>query len=197
MSLSPSFEQLIQSLSKLPGVGRRSASRHALHLMQSRQDAENLLRSLSRALENLRPCSKCQNLCEDELCNICKDPKRQSEVVCVVERLADLQAFERSGAYRGAYFVLGGTLSPLDGIGPDQLQIPLLVSRCQNGEIQEVILATGSSAEGESTAHYLDHVLSKCGTKLSRLARGIPMGADLEYLDEHTLSRALEARTLL
>lgn len=197
MSLSPSFEQLIQALCKLPGVGRRSASRHALHLMQSRADAEGLVRSLQKALHELRPCSKCQNLCEDELCSICKDPKRQSDLVCVVERLSDLQAFERSGAYRGSYFVLGGTLSPLDGIGPTQLNIPQLVQRCQAGEIGEVILATGSSAEGESTAHYLDHVLSKCGIKISRLARGIPMGADLEYLDEHTLSRALEARTQL
>jgi recombination protein RecR len=197
MSISPILDNLSRALTALPGVGRRSANRHALYLLQNRDDAAQLISTLSQALEKLSPCSKCRNLCEGELCSICQDPYRSCETLCVVERLADLQAFERGGAYRGRYFVLGGVLSPLDGVGPEQLGIPDLLRLCHTENVSEVILAMGSSSEGEATAHFLDQALGASAVRRTRLARGIPMGAELEYMDENTLSRALEARSTI
>jgi len=188
-------ERLIQLLARLPGLGPRSARRATLHLLRKR---ETLLDPLTRALEavgrNIRRCSRCGNLDTTDPCAICADPKRDPKVICVLEEVADLWAMERTGAFKGAYHVLGGHLSALDGIGPEDLSIGALVARASQGEVEEVILATNLTVDGQTTAHYIAERLEPTGVKVTRLAHGVPVGGELDYLDDGTLTAALRAR---
>jgi recombination protein RecR len=187
---------LIQFLAKLPGLGPRSARRAALHLIKRRESLMTpLAAALAAAAAAIRPCPICDNLDTVEPCAICRDPRRDDGTICVVEDLADLWALERTGAYRGRYHVLGGTLSALDGVGPEDLAIGRLVARVKPG--QELILALNATVEGQTTAHYLADRLSGAGVKLSRLAQGVPIGGELDYLDDGTLTAALTARRSL
>jgi recombination protein RecR len=190
------LDTLIQLLAKLPGLGPRSARRAALHLVKRRESLlEPLAVALAKAAEAIRPCSACGNLDTVEPCTICRDPERDATTICVVEDLADLWALERTGAFRGRYHVLGGTLSALDGIGPEDLNIERLLARIRPG--QEVILALNATVEGQTTAHYLVDRLAERDVKISRLAQGVPIGGELDYLDDGTLTAALKARRAL
>ena len=189
------IERLIQMLARLPGLGPRSARRAALHLLK-RKDAilAPLIQALTEAAANVRACGACGNLDTADPCGICADPKRDGSVVCVVEDVADLWAMERTGAYLGHYHVLGGALSALDGVGPEELRIPKLVERVRATRTAEVILATNATVEGQTTAHYIAERLAGSGVKVSGLAQGIPVGGELDYLDDGTLSAALKSR---
>jgi recombination protein RecR len=187
------LDALIQLLAKLPGLGPRSARRAALHLVKRRESLlEPLAAALTRAAEAIRPCSVCGNLDTIEPCAICRDRERDATAICIVEDLADLWALERTGAFRGRYHVLGGTLSALDGIGPEDLNIDRLLARIRPG--QELILALNATVEGQTTAHYLVDRLAGREVQISRLAQGVPIGAELDYLDDGTLTAALKAR---
>jgi recombination protein RecR len=189
------ISRLIQELSRLPGIGEKTASRLALHILRSsRESAESLSRAILEVKEKIRLCSRCFNLTDQDLCRICQDAKRNQEVVCVVSGPEDLMALERSGGYRGLYHVLHGVLSPLEGIGPQDLRLEELLSRLRGGTIQEVILATNPSVEGEATAQYLSQVIKPLGVRVTRIARGVPMGGDLQYIDQVTLAKSLENR---
>ncbi len=189
------IDSLIHLLAKLPGLGPRSARRAVLHLMKRR---ESLLAPLTRALEdaaeNITTCSTCGNLDIRDPCAVCSDPKRNDALICVVEDVADLWALERTPAFRGRFHVLGGTLSALDGIGPEDLNIPGLLNRARSDGVQEVILATNATVDGQTTAHYIAERLVDCNVEISGLAHGVPVGGELDYLDEGTLSAALKAR---
>jgi recombination protein RecR len=189
------IDQLIQLLAKLPGLGPRSARRAALHLIKRR---ESLLVPLTGALEdaarNIRACSTCGNLDTRDPCAICTDARRNEALICVVEDVADLWALERTAVFRGHYHVLGGTLSALDGIGPEDLNIQGLVARARASEVHEVILATNATVDGQTTAHYITDRLADCSVIVSGLAHGVPVGGELDYLDDGTLSAALKAR---
>ena len=189
------IETLIQLLARLPGLGPRSARRAALHLIAKR---EQLLLPLATALqrtgEAIRTCSRCGNIDTADPCGICVDARRQPGVICVVEQVGDLWALERSGAFRGLYHVLGGTLSALDGRGPAQLRIGSLVERATAPEVEEVILALGATVDGQTTAHYVAERLATSGAAVTRLAHGVPVGGELDYLDDGTLTAALKAR---
>lgn len=188
-------QELIDELSRLPGVGPKSAQRIAFHLLQTEDDqAKRLAQVLLEVKERVRFCDTCGNVAEDVLCNICRDPRRQQTSICVVEESKDVQAIERTREFRGLYHVLGGAISPIEGIGPDNLRIKELMSRLSNPDIQEVIIATDPNLEGEATATYLTRMLSPLGIRISRLASGLPVGGDLEYADEVTLGRAFEGR---
>jgi recombination protein RecR len=187
------LDTLIQLLAKLPGLGPRSARRAALHLIKRRESVlEPLAAAMAKAAEAIRPCPVCGNLDTVEPCSICRDPERDTSAICVVEDLADLWALERTGAFLGRYHVLGGTLSALDGVGPDDLNIDRLLSRLRPG--QELILALNATVEGQATAHYLADRVAGRGIKISRLAQGVPIGGELDYLDDGTLTAALKAR---
>jgi len=187
------LDTLIQLLAKLPGLGPRSARRAALHLIKRRESLMTPLASaLAQAAEAIRPCPVCGNLDTVEPCAICRDPQRDGAVICVVEDLADLWALERTGAFRGRYHVLGGTLSALDGIGPEELNIARLIPRLGPGS--ELILALNATVEGQTTAHYIADRAASTGARISRLAQGVPIGGELDYLDEGTLTAALKAR---
>jgi recombination protein RecR len=189
------LDRLVQLLAKLPGLGPRSARRAALHLLKRRESLmEPLASALSDAAQRIRACSVCGNLDTAEPCGICRDPRRDAGLVCVVEDVADLWAIERSSAFRGRYHVLGGTLSALDGVGPEDLHIDALVRSVTAGGAREVILAMNATVEGQTTAHYIMDRLAGSGAQISRLAHGVPMGGELDYLDEGTLSAALAAR---
>ena len=189
------LDRLVQLLAKLPGLGPRSARRAALHLLKRRESLmEPLASALSDAAQRIRACSVCGNLDTAEPCGICRDPRRDAGLVCVVEDVADLWAIERSSAFRGRYHVLGGTLSALDGVGPEDLHIDALVRSVTAGGAREVILAMNATVEGQTTAHYIMDRLTGSGAQISRLAHGVPMGGELDYLDEGTLSAALAAR---
>ena len=189
------LSRLIQELSRLPGIGEKTASRLALHILRSpRESAESLSRAILEVKEKIRLCSRCFNLTDQDLCRICQDAKRNQEVVCVVSGPEDLMALERSGGYQGLYHVLHGVLSPLEGIGPQDLRLEELLSRLRGGTIQEVILATNPSVEGEATAQYLSQVIKPLGVRVTRIARGVPMGGDLQYIDQVTLTKSLENR---
>jgi recombination protein RecR len=182
-------------LAKLPGIGRKTALRLTYHLLKRPADqSRRLAEALLTLADRVRHCGRCHNLTEDEVCAICLDPRRESATVCVVEEAADIGAIERSGEYRGTYHVLGGRLSPLDGVGPDDLTIPALAKRVEAGGITEVIIATNPSLEGEATALYLQRQLVPLGVTVSRIARGLPVGGDLEYADGVTIAQALSAR---
>jgi recombination protein RecR len=191
---SNAVEVAIAALTKLPGLGRKSAQRLVFFLLKvPRAEVEALAASLIALKEKVRSCSRCFNITEADPCPICASPQRESRVICVVEEANDVLALERTGEYRGLYHVLGGALSPLDGVGPDNLKVRELVARLKGG-IDEVILATNPTVEGEATAIYLANLLRPLGPRLTRIARGIPVGGDLEYADEITLTRALEGR---
>jgi len=190
------LDTLIQLLAKLPGLGPRSARRAALYLLKRREILlEPLAAALARAATAIRPCSVCGNLDTLEPCTICRDPERDSTTICVVEDLADLWALERTGAFAGRYHVLGGTLSALDGIGPEELNIERLLARVRPG--QELVLALNATVEGQTTAHYLVDRLAGRDIKVSRLAQGVPIGGELDYLDDGTLTAALKARQVV
>jgi recombination protein RecR len=191
----PVIEELTREFSRLPGVGPKTALRLVHHLMKgSADDARRLSRAIHDVADRIRPCRRCGNFSEDELCSVCSNPRRDSATVCVVEEAYEVSAIERTGRYGGLYHVLGGRLSPLDGIGPDQLNVAGLISRIRDEGVQEVIVATNSSVEGEATAVYLENVVRPMGPRVTRLARGIPIGSDLEYVDGTTLAEAIVGR---
>jgi recombination protein RecR len=194
-ALPPPLARLIQELVKLPGVGEKTATRLAFHLLRTeRHDVEQLADALIVMRDQTKLCSVCLGLTADDPCALCQDPRRDLETVCVVERPADLIAVERSGQFKGRYHVLHGCLAPLDGVGPEQLRIQELLRRLREGAVREVILATNPTVEGEATALYLSRLLKPLGVRVSRIAHGLPMGADVEYADTETLGRALEGR---
>lgn len=192
---SISVEHLIQYLARLPGLGPRSARRVVLHLIKRR---DSLLRPLIRAMEgvadSIRPCTTCGNLDTSDPCGVCSDARRDHGTICVVADVADLWALERTAVFRGVYHVLGGTLSALDGIRPDDLNIPALVRRAESGAITEIVLALGATVDGQTTAHYIADSLDRNRVTVTALAHGVPVGGELDYLDEGTLSTALRAR---
>jgi recombination protein RecR len=189
------IQELIDELGRLPGVGPKSAQRIAFYLLQADEDqAKRLAEVLTEVKERVRFCEQCGNVAEAELCTICRDPRRSRASICVVEESKDVQAIERTREFKGLYHVLGGAISPIEGIGPDNLRIKELVARLADPEIKEVIIATDPNLEGEATATYLTRMLSPMGITISRLASGLPVGGDLEYADEITLGRAFEGR---
>ncbi len=186
------LERLVEALRVLPGVGPRSAQRMAYHLLQrDRGGAEQLARALTEAVSRVRHCALCNNYTEDEVCALCRSPRRDRSLLCVVETPADLAMVEQTSAYAGMYFVLMGRLSPLDGIGPHDIGLAKLLARAGAGEVAEVVLATNFTNEGEATAHYVAEMLRARGVRVSRIARGVPLGGELEYVDAGTLSQAL------
>lgn len=194
MSFSPLIRQLIDALRILPGVGQKTAQRMALHLLErDRSGGLRLAQALSRAMEGVGHCRQCRTLSEDELCPQCNDPRRDDELLCVVEGPLDVFAVEQTG-YRGRYFVLKGHLSPLDGLGPEAIGIPELEARIAAGAFREVILATNPTVEGEATAHYIAQLLAPRGLVLSRIAHGVPLGGELELVDGGTLAHAMAGR---
>lgn len=191
----PSLERLVLILARLPGIGKKSATRIALKLVGSSEaDCRELARAIVEASEKTVACSTCGALTEDDPCPICTDPRREEGVICVVERPSDLIALERTSRFRGRYHVLGGLLSPLDGVGPEDLSIPRLAERAKEEAVSEVILALNPTAEGEATSLYLARALEPCGVRVTKLASGIPVGGDLDLADELTLGTALEER---
>jgi recombination protein RecR len=192
------IDDLATELSRLPGIGRKTALRLTYHLLRQPTDqTRRLAQALLTLGEKVRPCARCFNLTEEEVCSICRDPRRDPSIICVVEQASDIGAIERAGGgeYRGLYHVLGGRLSPLDGVGPDDLTIAALVGRAGEGsEVREVIVATNPSLEGDATALYLQGQLASQGITVSRIARGLPVGGDLEYADGVTIAQALAAR---
>jgi len=192
------IQDLIDELGKLPGIGPKSAQRIAFHLVQSeRVDVNRLVEVLRLVKEKVRFCSSCFNVAEEEECKICRDPRRENSTICVVEESKDVVAIERTREFRGKYHVLGGAISPIDGIGPEQLRIRELLARLSDSNITEVIIATDPNLEGEATATYLARTIKPLGIEISRLASGLPVGGDLEYADEVTLGRAFEGRRSL
>jgi recombination protein RecR len=186
------LERLIEALRTLPGVGPRSAQRMAYHVLQhDRGGAERLANALSSALDTVRHCSRCNNFTEEDVCSLCRSPRRDASLLCVVETPADLATVEQSLSYSGMYFVLMGRLSPLDGIGPRDIGLDRLFARAIDGVVQEVILATNFTNEGEATAHYVAEMLRSNPVKVSRIARGVPLGGELEYVDFGTISQAI------
>jgi len=191
----PSLEKLIQQLARLPGIGQKSAARIALHILKSRREmAEGLATALIDVKDKIRFCSICYNLTDSDPCPICADQHRANGVICIVEGPGDQLAIEESGVFKGRYHVLHGVLSPLDGIGPEDLKVGELLNRLEREKTQEVILATNPSAEGEATAAFLAKCLSDKGLKITRIALGVPMGGDLKYMDSQTLRHALMSR---
>jgi recombination protein RecR len=190
------IDDLATELSRLPGIGRKTALRLTYHLLrQSPDQTKRLATALLTLGERVRPCRQCFNLTEDELCSVCRDPRRDPTVICVVEQASDIGAIERAGEFRGVYHVLGGRLSPLDGVGPDDLTIEALVTRLADApDVREVIIATNPSLEGEATALYVQGQIAPRGVAVSRIARGLPVGGDLEYADGVTIAQALAAR---
>jgi recombination protein RecR len=187
--------QLVQLLAKLPGVGEKTATRLAFHVLKAPPSyAEELARAITDVKQRLRPCSVCCHLTEHDPCALCSDPRRDGAQLCVVALPQDLMAIERTGSFRGRYHVLHGVLSPLDGVGPDELRIKPLLERLGRGEVQEVILATSPSVEGDATALYLAKLIKPLSIRVTRIASGVPIGGELEYADGVTLNRALESR---
>ncbi|WP_372678251.1 recombination mediator RecR [Desulfosarcina sp.] len=190
-----SIKTLIRSLARLPGIGQKTAERLAMHILQQPdEDAHRLARSIVELKKKLRLCSRCYALSDDALCRICNDPSREIGLICVVEQPADMASIEKSGAFKGCYHVLGGFLSPMDGVGPADIKIAELVSRVENEDVREIILATGTNVEGESTAAYIAGILAAMPVKVTRIASGVPMGGDLKYVDQVTLKRAMDSR---
>ncbi len=189
------IDDLAAELARLPGIGRKTALRLTYHLLkQAPEQSRRLADALVTLAERVRPCALCFNLTEEEVCAICRDPRRDRTVLCAVEEASDIGAIERTGEYRGLYHVLGGRLSPLDGVGPEDLTIQQLATRLEEGTVREVIIATNPSLEGEATALYLQRQLGRQGLAVTRIARGLPVGGDLEYADGVTIAQALAAR---
>ncbi len=195
MHLSPLIDELIEALRCLPGVGPKSAQRMALHLLErDRSGGERLAQKLTAAMQAVGHCESCRTLTEETQCRVCRSGRRNDKLLCVVENPADMLALEQTGIYDGQYFVLLGHLSPLEGIGPEELGLQALLERLQNSPVEEVILATNPTLEGETTAQYLVELLAPLGLKITHLAQGVPLGGELEYLDGGTLSRAFAGR---
>ncbi|HEU0015150.1 MAG TPA: recombination mediator RecR [Longimicrobium sp.] len=189
------IDELVGELARLPGIGRKTALRLAFHLLKApEEDALRLARGIVDVRRKVRPCATCGNLSEAETCAICASTRRDATTVCVVEEASDIMAIERTGEYRGLYHVLGGRLSPLDGIGPAELNVDPLLRRVGGGAVQEVVLATNPSVEGEATELYMGRLISPLGVRVTRLARGLPVGGDLEYADGVTIAEALAGR---
>lgn len=192
------LQRLIEQFERMPGIGHKSAQRLAFHVLNmKKEEAEAFSKAILEAHEKIKKCSCCCNLAEEELCPICKSTRRDESVVCVVEDPRDVMAFERTHEFEGTYHVLHGVISPMNGIGPEDITIKELLSRMGDGKIQEVIMATNPTVEGEATAMYISRLLKPMGVSVSRLAYGVPVGADLEYADEVTLTRALEGRRMI
>ena len=195
MEKPAALEELIQALRCLPGVGPKSAQRMAYHLLQRDQKgAGRLATALGDALQRIRHCARCNTFTESEVCSLCASPRRDASLLCVVESPGDLLMMEQSQSYAGLYFVLMGRLSPLDGIGPHEIHLDRLVRRAADGQVQEVILATNFTVEGEATAHYISEMLAGKGLRISRIARGLPVGGELEHVDSGTLAQAMLER---
>ena len=189
------IDDLATELARLPGIGRKTALRLIYHLLkQSSDQSRRLAEALLVLGERVKPCARCYNLTEQDLCDICRDARRDPALICVVEEASDIGAIERAGEFRGTYHVLGGRISPLDGVGPEDLRIAQLVERAGGGAVREVIVATNPSLEGEATALYVQRQLAPLGPTVSRIARGLPVGGDLEYADGVTIAQALAAR---
>lgn len=195
MIFSPAITRLIEAFRRLPGIGPKTAQRLAFFILSmGKGDVEEFAHSLLDAKKRVRQCSRCFNLTEQEICSICRDPRRDAALLCVVQEARDIYVIEKTGQYRGLYFVLHGALSPLEGIGPEELKIPHLLQRLRQGEIKEVIMATNPNVEGDATAFYIAESAKPLGVKVMRIGFGLPVGGDLEYADQLTMSRALEAR---
>jgi recombination protein RecR len=189
------IDELVTEFARLPGIGRKTALRLTYHLLKQPADrSQRLARALVQLTERVRPCERCYNLAEGSLCPICADPRRDAAVICAVEEAADIAAIERAGEFRGTYHVLGGRLAPLDGVAAEDLTVSALASRVQRGGVREVIVATNPSVEGEATALYVQQQLRPFAVRVTRIARGLPMGGDLEYADGGTIAQALAAR---
>ena len=192
---SPSIEKLIENFEKLPSIGHKTATRLAFYMLNcSDESAKEFIDAIESARKNLKYCSICFNISDTDPCMICANPKRDKSIICVVEDVKDIIAVEKTHEYKGVYHVLHGSISPMNGIGPDDIKIKELLTRLQTGEVKEVILATNPRVEGEATAMYLSKLIKPLGIKVTRIARGIPIGGDLEYTDEITLLQALEGR---
>lgn len=197
-AFSPLIQELVDALRILPGVGAKTAQRMALHLLErDRTGGEHLGEVLARAMAGIGRCRRCRNFTEGDLCQFCVDPRREATTLCVVETPADILAIEQSGGYRGQYFVLMGHLSPIDGIGPAEIGIDRLVDRVREQGVAEVILATGTTVEGEATAYFIGEQLRPLGVTMSRIAHGVPLGGDLEYVDGGTLAHAFSGRQVI
>ena len=192
---SPSIEKLIQSFEKLPSIGNKTAARLAFYILNASEEETNeFVSSIINAKKNLKYCSKCYNISDTDPCPICGNPKRDQSEICVVEDVRDIIAMEKTHEFRGVYHVLHGSISPMNGVGPDDIKIKELLARLMDGQVKEVILATNPRVEGEATAMYLSKLIKPLGIKVTRIAHGIPVGGDLEYTDEITLTKALEGR---
>lgn len=192
---SPSIEKLIESFEKLPSIGHKTAVRLAFHMLDlNEEDTNEFINSIINAKTNLKYCNVCYNISDTDPCPICASPKRDSSVICVVEDVRDIMAMERTHEFKGVYHVLHGTISPMNGIGPEDIKTKELLKRIGNGNVKEIIIATNPRVEGEATAIYLSKIIKPLGIKVTRIAHGIPVGGDLEYTDEITLSKALEGR---
>lgn len=195
MTFSPLIEKLVTALRCLPGVGPKSAQRMAFHLLERERTAGlALANALEQAIEHVGHCARCRTLSETEICSLCINPARHQNLLCIVETPADVIAIEQAGSYRGLYFVLMGRLSPLDGIGPEELGINLLIQRLSETPPHEVVLATNSTVEGEATAHYIAEFIKQRGIRVTRIAHGVPLGGELEFVDGNTLARAMAGR---
>jgi recombination protein RecR len=195
---SSEISRLIESLSSLPGIGPKSAQRLAFHILHMpKEDVNKIAESLVRARENVHYCKECYTLTDQDICPICQNPKRDHHEIMVVEDTRDLVAYEKTGKYNGVYHVLHGAISPMQGIGPDDIRLKELIVRLQKNDISEVIIATNSSLEGETTAMYISKLIKPTGVKVTRIASGVPVGGDIENIDEVTLLRALEGRVIL
>ena len=192
---SPSIEKLIQSFEKLPSIGNKTAARLAFYILNaSEEETNDFVSSIINAKKNLKYCSNCYNISDTDPCQICGNPKRDQSEICVVEDVRDIIAMEKTHEFKGVYHVLHGSISPMNGIGPDDIKIKELLARLMDGQVKEVILATNPRVEGEATAMYLSKLIKPLGIKVTRIAHGIPVGGDLEYTDEITLTKALEGR---
>ena len=192
---SPSIEKLIQSFEKLPSIGNKTAARLAFYILNaSEEETNDFISSIVNAKKNLKYCSKCYNISDTDPCPICSNPKRDQSEICVVEDVRDIVEMEKTHEFRGVYHVLHGSISPMNGVGPDDIKIKELLARLMDGQVKEVILATNPRVEGEATAMYLSKLIKPLGIKVTRIAHGIPVGGDLEYTDEITLTKALEGR---
>ena len=192
---SPSIEKLIESFERLPSIGHKTAVRLAFHMLDlSKEETDEFINSIINAKEKLKYCSNCYNISDTDPCPICSSPKRDNSVICVVEDVRDVMAMERTHEFKGVYHVLHGSISPMNGIGPEDIKIKELLNRIANNDIKEIIIATNPRVEGEATAIYISKIIKPLGIKVTRIAHGIPVGGDLEYTDEVTLSKALEGR---
>jgi recombination protein RecR len=195
MRSSPPIDRLVASFKRLPGIGEKSATRLAFFLLGAPEaTVQELATAISRLKKEIVLCAECFDLTHESPCEVCRNPRRDPATLCVVEEPADLASIERSGSFHGRYFVLGGALSPIDGVGPDEIRVAQLEERVRRGDVQEIILATNPNAEGDATAHYISQCLRPTGVKLSRIAYGMPLGGDFEYADHVTVGRSLENR---